>query len=178
MPKSDKPQQPAYCHHKASGKAVVRLSGRDVYLGPYGTEESKSAYDRVIAEWLDHGRKPRSPEAPPLTVNELILAYLRHSEQHFATRRTRRNQISRIKCAVRPAKRLFGFETATSFGPRRLLIVRQAYVDECGGKMRRLGLDIAASDSSRSRAGSKHRTYRSTKPRFDAPNGRGRFRPA
>ena len=31
---------PSYCRHKASGRAVVRLGGRDVYLGEYGSPES------------------------------------------------------------------------------------------------------------------------------------------
>ena len=42
---------PNYCHHKASGKEVVRIGGRDQYLGPYGSSESHAAYERVLAEW-------------------------------------------------------------------------------------------------------------------------------
>jgi hypothetical protein len=47
---------PKYAKHKASGKAVVRLNGTDIYLGPYGTKTSKLEYDRVIGEWLANGR--------------------------------------------------------------------------------------------------------------------------
>jgi hypothetical protein len=46
-----KPSIPKLCQHKASGKAVVRLNGRD-HLGVYGTPGAKAAYDRLIAEWL------------------------------------------------------------------------------------------------------------------------------
>ena len=42
---------PRYCHHKATGQAVVRLSGHDYYLGKYGTPDSHEAYARKIAEW-------------------------------------------------------------------------------------------------------------------------------
>ena len=45
---------PAYCHHKASGQAVVRLDGVDHYLGCYGSDESHERYDRAIAEWRAH----------------------------------------------------------------------------------------------------------------------------
>ena len=41
---------PKYAKHKASGKAVVRLNGTDVYLGPHGTiefEEIVSVLDRL-----------------------------------------------------------------------------------------------------------------------------------
>ena len=36
---------PSYRKHKASGQAVVTLSGRDVYLGPHGSQVSKDEYD-------------------------------------------------------------------------------------------------------------------------------------
>ena len=42
---------PSYCRHKATGQAVVRLNGRDHYLGPYGTPESHERYARLIAQW-------------------------------------------------------------------------------------------------------------------------------
>ena len=38
-------QVPSYRLHKASGQAVVTLCGRDLYLGPHGSPESRSKYD-------------------------------------------------------------------------------------------------------------------------------------
>jgi hypothetical protein len=48
---------PKLTQHKSSGKAVVRLNGRDHYLGIFGTPEAKNAYDRLIGEWLAGGRQ-------------------------------------------------------------------------------------------------------------------------
>ncbi len=42
---------PSYCHHKRSGRAVVRIDGHDHYLGPYDSPESHERYERLIAEW-------------------------------------------------------------------------------------------------------------------------------
>ena len=39
---------PGYTRHKASGRAVVRLDGRDYYLGPYGSPESHERYARLL----------------------------------------------------------------------------------------------------------------------------------
>ena len=41
---------PSYTRHKASGRAVVRLHGRDHYLGPDGGPESHERYARLIAQ--------------------------------------------------------------------------------------------------------------------------------
>lgn len=54
MPKQ--PSTPKYRKHRASGQALVRLSGKDFYLGPYGSKTSLAEYDRLVAEWLQAGR--------------------------------------------------------------------------------------------------------------------------
>ena len=41
---------PSYLLHQQSGQARVRIHGRDIYLGPFGTPESKEAYASLIAE--------------------------------------------------------------------------------------------------------------------------------
>ena len=51
-PKSSKP---AYCLHKLSGRAFVKLDGKQLPLGRHGSAESKNAYDRVIGEWIGRG---------------------------------------------------------------------------------------------------------------------------
>lgn len=120
---------PAYCRHKASGQARVVLDGRTFYLGSHGTPESRILYDELVARWLANGR--RLPEAEPeaLTVSEIILRYFRHCERHYAKRRTFESMLSRIKCALRPLKQLFGSTTAAGFGPKSLLLVREQFID-------------------------------------------------
>jgi hypothetical protein len=68
---------PAYRRHKPSGRAVVSVAGRDVYLGAYGSDESRAQYDRVVGEWLLAGRRS-APSTDSATVggasvNELLL---------------------------------------------------------------------------------------------------------
>ena len=53
---------PSYCHHKASGQAVVRINSKDIYLGLYGTPASKEKYHRVIAEWLAASQHTNAPQ--------------------------------------------------------------------------------------------------------------------
>ena len=69
------PRTPSYRLHKPTGQAVVTLSGRDFYLGKFGSSESRGEYDRLVTEWLTNGRtlpRPASPIGSDLTVNELL----------------------------------------------------------------------------------------------------------
>jgi len=52
---------PKYRKHRATGQAVVTLSGRYFYLGPHGTRASRLEYDRLIGEWLQNGRTAGTP---------------------------------------------------------------------------------------------------------------------
>ncbi|MGO9598663.1 MAG: hypothetical protein ACLP7Q_11790 [Isosphaeraceae bacterium] len=71
---------PKYRHYRPKNLAVVRINGKDHYLGRYDSPESRDNYRRVLAEWLAKGRPDREvpdQQAGPdsgLTVNELFLA--------------------------------------------------------------------------------------------------------
>jgi hypothetical protein len=81
-----KPTQrtPSYCLHRASDQAVVRIDGKDHYLGKYDTPDSRVEYDRLIAEWLGNGRCMLSSSmAAGRSVDEIILAFWRHAERHY-----------------------------------------------------------------------------------------------
>ena len=71
---------PKYRHHKASGQALVQINGQRIYLGVFGSEESKEKYRRLIAEWLSNQRSMPKKQGSAssvggLSINELILAY-------------------------------------------------------------------------------------------------------
>ena len=46
-----KRRDPKYRHHKARNLAVVRIDGKDYYLGRFGSEESRAKYHRLMADW-------------------------------------------------------------------------------------------------------------------------------
>lgn len=127
---------PSYRLHRPTGQAVVTLNGRDLYLGKHGTPQSLAEYDRVIAEWLAAGRcsaPTRTPQAFPgpsdLSVNELVLAYVRHAEGYYRKNGEPTSEVRNIKLALRPLCRLYGPTAAGSFGPVALKAVRRDMVD-------------------------------------------------
>jgi hypothetical protein len=76
---------PKHRLHKGSGQALVQLNGERTCLGEYGSEESKDAYRRLVAESLASGRPPRTNRSdtparlPRIPINDLILTYRRYS---------------------------------------------------------------------------------------------------
>lgn len=64
---------PGLCKHRATGQTVVRLNGKDFYLGRYCSSAAKGEYDRRINDWLAHGRQIARTDAG-LSVAELIVA--------------------------------------------------------------------------------------------------------
>lgn len=53
---------PKYGYHKGSGQARVLIGGRHIYLGRYGSPESREAYARAIAE---AAALPTASASPP-----------------------------------------------------------------------------------------------------------------
>src|SRR5262245_43796763 len=73
---------PSLTHHKAKNLASVRLDGRYIYLGKWGTPEAEAEYRRVIAEWLASGVVPTGPrrarDRQGITVGRLARLYKRY----------------------------------------------------------------------------------------------------
>jgi integrase len=135
MPTSSR-RIPKYRHYKPKNLAVVKLNGRDHYLGRYDSPESQESYDRLIAEWLADGRTERPQTRPSeegngqTTVNETILAYWRQAKAHYVKDGQPTRAIESIREALRPLRELYGGTPATEFGPKKLKILRHHMVDK------------------------------------------------
>jgi integrase len=120
---------PRYSKHRASGQAVVRLSGEDFYLGPHGTQASKLEYDRQIAEWLARGRRPRASAGhSDLTVVELLADYKQHAEIYYRKNGELTSEVKQVVLACKVVIRLYGRELADDFGPLKLQAVQHAMI--------------------------------------------------
>jgi hypothetical protein len=120
---------PKLCKHKATGQAVVRLDGKDHYLGKFGTAAAMAAYERLIAEWLAHGRRLPDARSGP-TVNELILGYWRRCQEHYRKADgSPSSELDLVRLTLRPLKQLYGRTPGAKFGPLALKAVRQRMID-------------------------------------------------
>lgn len=128
---------PSYRLHRQSGQAVVTLADpstgtrRDYLLGSYGSAASKAEYRRILAEQeTAQGRlPPKRGEAgcADLTLNELMLAYVRHAETYYVKNGAPTSETETIKLALRFMKP-WGATLAREFGPLALRAVRDAMV--------------------------------------------------
>jgi integrase len=124
---------PSYCLHKATGQAVVRIDGRDYYLGKYDSPESRAEYNRLIAEWYANGQRlfpPQHGHDGGQTVNDLILGYWSHVQTHYRhPDGTPTSEVAEYRLTLRVLKELYGHTAARDFGPLALKVVRQKIVD-------------------------------------------------
>lgn len=135
MPQLNSLPAPKYRHYRPKNLGVVRLNGRDFYLGEYGSPASHEKYHRLVAEWLANGRQlPSTPpsgepeeqaQQPSLSVNEMLLAYWRFAEGYYGNSK----ELTGMMAAIKPLKELYGLAPAQSFGPKALKLVRQSLID-------------------------------------------------
>ena len=134
---ADAARLPKYRHYKPKDLAVVRIDGRDHYLGKYGSDASREKYRRVVAEWLAARAALAADAARPagtddLTVDELILAFwTRHAERLLPPSDGRPtgelDNYPRLACG--PSGGSTARTPAGDFGPLALKAVRQAMID-------------------------------------------------
>jgi integrase len=125
---------PVYRRKICRGKevAVVTLSDceskarRDIYLGSYGSPESRQYYARLLADWEARGR--RLPDQVSIrrclggpTISQIAAAYLDEVQRSAARRR--------LDCACHALRVLrdhYGETPAADFGPRSLRLLQSA----------------------------------------------------
>jgi integrase len=124
---------PSYRLHKKSGQAIVTLSGKDFYLGPYGSEESRTEYDQLLAEWLANGRcwpqEPASEPEAPYSIIRLCAEYLDFAEVYYRKDGQQTTSLFRVKVTLRIMATSYGREPASDFGPLKLRAIQQSLID-------------------------------------------------
>jgi integrase len=129
---------PGYGRHKHSGQAVVRLDGVDHYLGPYGSDQSHELYERLITEWRAKRQEQSllGPATPTdvratgaLTVEQLLGLYWNFAKAYYTRDGKPTKEVSGMKYAMRPLRKMYASLPARDFGPLALKSVRQSMVD-------------------------------------------------
>lgn len=124
------PVYPARAHR--SRQARITIPGAeppDVYLGVWGSPESREKYNRLASEWYARGGKPPPPKSG-LTLAGLIDLYLAHAATRYVKRGQPTGTVATIAVACAGARRLYGSLPAAEFGPVPFKAVRHAWAAE------------------------------------------------
>ena len=102
-------REPSYRKHKASGQAVVTIRGKDHYLGPFDSPQSKLKYHRLLVE-LVRGEPIAAPESSPAdwTVVELADHYLEWAHTHYIKNGEPTSELTNVRRACRCLRECFG----------------------------------------------------------------------
>jgi integrase len=125
---------PKYRHYKPKDLAVVRIDGKDHYLGKFGSEESQQKYRRLIAEMLAAPATAQPPTPRPdgdggPTINELLVSYWDFVQGYYTKDGRPTSEPGTIRQALRPIQELYGDTPARDFGPLSLKAARRAMIE-------------------------------------------------
>lgn len=150
---------PKYSLHKSTKQAVVSVSGKRIYLGPYGSKRSLQRYQEVLKEWEDarHRKQQQTKRdnefctaqdqplamnltaaqlrekraaGAPITISELILVYHRYTYEYYRKNGEVTREAGVIDDALRILRKHYGLICADDFGPVALDTLRDAMIDE------------------------------------------------
>lgn len=94
MPRQRK--APAYLLHQATGQARVRINGKDIYLGPFDSPESKERYREVLQEW-----GCGESIVVSISIGVLCLRYLEYAKIYYQKNGRKTSEVSAIQVAMR-----------------------------------------------------------------------------
>lgn len=121
---------PKYSSQKRRGladRAYTRIAGKKIYLGDYGSPESRAKYNQLVA-----GGVPTAPHTPEgvTTVADVMVAYLEHSRRYYQQEDgSAGREYGLIHEVLRHLRKQDIAIEAVAFGPKRLKAVRQSLVD-------------------------------------------------
>ncbi|MSR60178.1 MAG: hypothetical protein EXS05_21495 [Planctomycetaceae bacterium] len=109
--------------------AVVTLDGKNHYLGPFGSSESKAKYAEKIAEW-QRNRLAASVAAGATvyTVGQLAIDYLRFAQGWYVKNGEPTKQVGRIREALKALAEIYEHLSVAEFGPLKLRNVQQHFI--------------------------------------------------
>src|SRR5262245_43573547 len=142
-----KSHQPAYRHYKPKNLAVVRIDGRDHYLGRYDSPESRQRYYELLAKREREPAVTKIATLPPVepstesedpgevTVTMLVVAFWKWAQKRYRkSDGTPTREAGNYKPVIKRLRRKYGKLPVAKFGSRRLLAFRDGLISATSAK--------------------------------------------
>ncbi len=118
------PRKPGYLKH-SSGQARCKIGNQIVYLGKYGSPESRQRYDAICRDWL----AGQDPTRVVLTIADLAVQFLEWAQTYFRhPDGTPTREADNLRRAVQVLVDVHGPTLVGEFGPLKLKAVRAEMV--------------------------------------------------
>lgn len=150
---------PAYRFHKTTKQAVVSFLGKQIYVGPYGSQTSLEGYQQLLKKWGTARHRPEDAEfqvngngssnsnrksptvtattlrqkllkGSPVTINELVFVYRNHARDYYQKNGEVTREAGVIDDALRILRKHFGKTFVDKFGPVALDELRDKMISE------------------------------------------------
>jgi len=118
---------PSYRLHRATGQALVELSGKRIYLGKHGTPESLQRYAREVAAWQANGRTT-VVLAEDLTIAEPCDQFMAHATGYYVKSGEQTSETANFLAVVRLLMKLYGDVAVSQFGVLELRVIREEMI--------------------------------------------------
>ena len=111
-------RKPVYGCHK--GLARTTVSGKRIYLGEYGSPESKAAFEKISADWESAHAERRPTVNIELTLSRLAVLFLKFAEAEYVRDGKPTGEIHNFRMALRNLNHGFHGVRVIDFGPKKL----------------------------------------------------------
>jgi len=128
-------QVPSLFHHRPTRQARVRIGGRDIYLGRWGSKQARTAYARILAELeavgesaVEAARIATTAGSEGISVAELCDRWVVHAERTYRKNGKVTSTVATFKTPIRVTRELYALTPVAQFGPLKLEAVRNELV--------------------------------------------------
>jgi hypothetical protein len=122
---------PAYQLHGHTGQARVKIDGKDHYLGPFGSEESKQKYHELIRGLIERRARDEvkrlAEVITSLTIAELVASYLAWAKTRYIKFGQPTTEFGNIYYSVQLLLERHSHELVSTFGPVKLMALRDEW---------------------------------------------------
>ena len=130
-------RKPGYRRQRRKNRidlAFIEVDGQRIYLGDYGSDESRREYRRLAAELLVSRGMPAAPEQS-ITVKELLELYRSYAMEYYGVVDGRsEGEFESLKPVLKVLEELYGHTDIADFGPRALKALRELLIDRGGSR--------------------------------------------
>lgn len=108
--------------HRPSGQARVRIDGRDIYLGKFGSADARKRYAEVLADFTARRAAGASMSpAAPVTVSVAVFRFWQWADVHYRhPDGTPTRAADGFKESLRPLRQMFGELPLAELGPSKV----------------------------------------------------------